>query len=83
MSQTLPCVSEALMVAVALLREMRDAATSGIAETSESDVPLACATTQSRSRRNDVDEEDGCRDSVSENDAATPLVEGTEVPEQT
>ena len=53
-------------VAVALLREMRDAATSGIAETSESDVPLACAATLSRSRRNDVDEEDGCRDSVSE-----------------
>ena len=53
-------------VAVALLREMRDAATSGIAETSESDVPLACAATPSRSRRNDVDEENGCRDSASE-----------------
>ena len=53
-------------VAVALLREMRDAATSGIAETSESDVPQACAATPSRSRRNDVDEEDGCRDSASE-----------------
>ena len=53
-------------VAVALLREMRDAATSGIAETSESDVPLACAATPSQSRRNDVDEEDGCRDSASE-----------------
>ena len=52
--------------AAALLREMRDAATSGIAETSESDVPLACAATPSRSRRNDVDEEDGCRDSASE-----------------
>ena len=53
-------------VAVALLREMRDAATSGIAETSESDDPLACAATPSRSRRNDVDEEDGCRDSALE-----------------
>ena len=70
-------------VAVALLREMRDAATSGIAETSESDVPLACAATPSRSRRNDVDEEDGRlpRQRV-RNDAATPLVERTEVPEQ-
>ena len=36
---------------------IRDAATSGIAETSESDVPLACAATPSRSRRNDVDED--------------------------
>ena len=61
---------------------IRDAATSGVAEISESDVPLACAATPSRSRRNGVDEEDGCRDSASENDAATPLVEGTEVPEQ-
>ena len=40
--------------------------TSGEAETSESDVPLACAATPSRSRRNDVNEEDGCRDSASE-----------------
>ena len=38
-------------VAVALLREMRDAATSGVAEISESDVPLACVVTPSRSRR--------------------------------
>ena len=37
----------------------------------ESDVPQACAATPSQSRRNDVDEEDGCRDSASENDAAT------------
>ena len=44
-------------LAVALLRVIRDAATSGIAETSESDVPLACAATPSRSRRNDVDED--------------------------
>ena len=36
---------------------IRDAATSGKAETSESDVPLACAATPSRSRRNDVDED--------------------------
>ena len=52
-------------VAAAPLREMRDAATSGVAEISESDVPLACAVTPSRSRRNDVDEEHG-RDSASE-----------------
>ena len=52
-------------VAVALLREMRDAATSGIAETSESDVPLACAATPSRSRRNDTGRRStGCRDSA-------------------
>ena len=51
-------------VAVALLREMRDAATSGVAEISESDVPLACAVTPSRSRRNDTDESTGCRDSA-------------------
>ena len=57
--------------AVALLRVIRDAATSEVAEISESDVPLACAATRSRGRRNDVDEEDGCRDSASENDAAT------------
>ena len=53
-------------VAVALLRVIRDAATSGKAEISESDVPQACAATPSQSRRNDVDEEDGCRDSASE-----------------
>ena len=29
-----------------------------------------------------MDEEDGCRDSASETTPATPLVEGTEVPEQ-
>ena len=52
--------------AAALLPWMRDAASSGIVETSESDVPLACAATPSRSRRNDVDEEDSCRDSASE-----------------
>ena len=53
-------------LAAALLRVIRDAATLGKAEISESDVPLACAATPSRSRRNDVDEEDGCRDSASE-----------------
>ena len=53
-------------VAVALLRVIRDAATSGKAEISESDVPQACAATPSQSRRNDMDEEDGCRDSASE-----------------
>ena len=36
---------------------IRDAATSGKAETSESDVPLACGATPSRSRRNDMDED--------------------------
>ena len=41
-------------VAAVLLREMRDAATSGVAETSESDVPLAWAATPSRSRRTKV-----------------------------
>ena len=50
-------VKKAFDIAVALLRVIRDAATSGIAETSESDVPLACAATPSRSRRNDVDED--------------------------
>ena len=53
-------------VAVALLRVIRDAATSGKAEISESDVPQACAATPSQCRRDDVDEEDGCRDSTSE-----------------
>ena len=53
-------------VAVALLRVKHDAATSGEAEISESDVPQACAATPSQSRRNDVDEEDGCRNSASE-----------------
>ena len=53
-------------VPVALLRVIRDAATSGKAEISESDVPQACAATPSQSRRNDVDEEDGCRDRASE-----------------
>ena len=53
-------------VAVALLRVKRDAATSGNAEISESDVPQACAATPSQSRRNDMDEEEGCRDSASE-----------------
>ena len=57
MSQTLR--ERSVDVAVALLRVIRDAATSGKAEISESDVP------------HDVDEEDGCRDSASENDAAT------------
>ena len=59
-------VKQSVDIAVALLRVIRDATTSGIAVTSESDVPLACAATPSRSRRNDGDEEDGCRDSASE-----------------
>ena len=59
-----PLHIRSVYVAVALLREMHDAATSGVAEISESDAPLACAVTPSRSRRNDVDEEDGCRDSA-------------------
>ena len=32
----------------------------------ERDVPLACAATRSRRRRNDVDEKDGCRNSAQE-----------------
>ena len=45
---------------------MRDVSASGVAERSESDVPLACAATPSRSRRNDTDESYGCRDSAKE-----------------
>ena len=77
-----PLRERSVDVAVALLRVIRDAATSGKAEISESDVPQACAATPSQSRRNDMDQEEGCRDSASETDAATPLVEGTEVQEQ-
>ena len=47
-------------------RVMRDASTSGVAGKSESDVPLACATTPSRSRRNDTDENYSCRNSTQE-----------------
>ena len=42
---------------------IRDASTSGGAETSR-DVLLACAATSSRSRRSDTDEKYGCRDSA-------------------
>ena len=61
-----PLRERSVDVAVALLRVKLDAATSGKAEISESDVPQACAATPSQSRRNDMDEEDGCRDSASE-----------------
>ena len=55
---------KALISQFALLRVIRDAATSGIAETSESDVPLACAATPSRKRRNDVDEDTAAANSA-------------------
>ena len=55
---------------------MRDAATSGVAEISQSDVPLACVVTPSRGRRNDEDVKYGCRDSAL---GMTRLVERTEV----
>ena len=55
---------------------IRDASASGVAKRSESDVPLACASTPSRSRRNDTDGKLRLPRQRVRNDAATSYPSG-------